>query len=119
MSIRRSGSYGSTDWVISLSCGHSEHRKRKPPAKSIGCAACVNDERIAVSVALMPSESTEKQFDEDSRIMLDAALISAGIAARLGIEPEMVDVRVSAAGRGLEIQGASVWLPPETLKFFI
>ena len=118
-SVKRVGGYGSTEWLISLDCGHTERRKRTPKAPHVGCSACVSDERLAVAMLMMPDDRTVTPPDNDSEVMFQVAMISAGIAARLGIEPEMVDVRVTATGSGLQMEGASVWIPAETLKFFL
>lgn len=116
-SVRKIGSYKTTEWVISLDCGHTERRKRSPKTDRIGCAACVNDERLLINVLRMPGEEPIASVDPDNQVLFDAALITANIASLLRIPSEMVDVRVSATDSGLRLEGASVWIPGDSLNF--
>lgn len=114
--IRKVGRYGTTEWVIALDCGHSERRKRSPKTDQIGCASCVNDERLLVNVLRMPGEEILPSPDDDARVVVSSATIAARVAALLKVPLEMVDVRLSDTPEGLKIQGASVWIPAESLE---
>lgn len=116
LAVRHVGGYGSTQWVISLECGHTEKRKRAPKTDHVGCRTCVQDERLLIDVLRMPSETPTAVVNPDNQVVLDAARLAARIASLLKVTLEMVDVRISAGDQGLEIQGASVWIPKESLS---
>lgn len=115
--VKKVGFYKTTEWVIALECGHTERRKRSPKSDHIGCAACVNDERLLINVLRMPSEEPVASVDPDNQVLFDAAKMTANIASLLKIPSEMVDVRVTATASGLKIEGASIWIPGDSLKF--
>lgn len=105
--------YGSTWWMHRLECGHVEQRKRRSPASTVGCSACLNELRKQTQVFIelrgLPDEAAVQE--DDVAVELQAQKIAAEVASRLAIPSEMVGVQIGSTPSGLKIEGVQVWIP--------
>lgn len=109
LEIWRTGSYGQAQWHHRLECGHIEVRKRKAPAEEIKCAAC-----------LEPENSPRERDARYDPYVADAALVqraTAGLAAQLGVDQELITVVTTIDDRGTpQVSYAQVMFTADHLK---
>jgi hypothetical protein len=101
--VARTTGYGQSWWIAALECGHTERRK-KHPAKSLGCTHCLKEERSLAVMLRMPSSAHVAIVDDPS---VEASLLCSVIAERLDLPAEFVSAHIE----GLQISGFMAWIP--------
>lgn len=114
--VSRTGKWGNFVWTHALECGHVEKRKRKSSRSHIGCAACVEEQRLLIKVFELEEQLSAVPVDQTLQTEGIALRSAARIASLLSIPVEFVDVKMTDSPAGLVISGASVWVPKEILE---
>lgn len=119
-SVLQVGHWGSVGWVHTLSCGHTDTRKRQSPLGAmVGCVRCVLAERfvrpIGSSVALlggMDADGFDSLSSEVATEQASIALEAASVASALGVPVDAVDVVWGPQG----LQYVMVMLTPRDVQ---
>jgi hypothetical protein len=82
-SVERRGSYGNVSYHVSLSCGHIEIVKRKPPSSQMACLQCGGE---------APSSPPGVQIDPVIQMQQTEEFIKTTLASRWGLERDSITV---------------------------
>lgn len=115
------GGYGTTVWHHLLECGHVESRRRRWAKPSMACTVC--DQLAALPPPDTPDVTQHLPDPDGEPVGPDrvagqletAARWRAGIAARLGIPPDQVEVGVEDGA----VAGAVVFLTPQQVAAMV
>ena len=113
--VIREGDWGDVTYRHRLQCGHSEVRKRPAKSDVMACESCLLAKHYQPQAesAVTPAEP-ELFFDpfeaEMAFVEGEAGRIRAGIAARLNVPLDAVDVVVGQVDGRMGVQSAMVFL---------
>jgi len=98
LEIDRVGDWGEVTYRHLLACGHVEVRKRPSPARVIACSGCV--QAAAFTERALPAlvEAPDVDWDEFATAEYETQVVAAGLAGRLGVEAEFVQVASGPEG---------------------
>jgi hypothetical protein len=109
--IKKIGSWGNISYHHFLSCGHVEIRPRASRAPKLACAWCLRSEQKEIEMQSFSSPSQVRiQEDRYADDETEIYTIRAGLASRMNVPIEAVDVVVKDINGKLEIQHATVFL---------
>ncbi len=126
LEIIKAGEWSKVQYLHKLECGHIETRKRAASTPKISCLGCVQAEKAEQVLASLARPSIiEPPIEETWRddIAEDVAhteqeigFIRAGIANRLGISAEAVDVVMEQDEEGVHLSYVVVFFDASTAR---
>lgn len=115
--VVRKGDWGDVTYAHRLNCGHTEIRKRPAKSSVMACESCLLAKRHRPDVqpvAVATVVETDVFFDpfeaEMAFVEGEAGRIRAGLAARLRVPLDAVDVVVGQVDGRMGVQSAMVFL---------
>lgn len=123
--ITRVGDWGEIEWHHQLGCGHVEIRPRKAAGQVMACSGCLTARAFAAGMVPAAATPAPTWTDDDVLVDLDAhveaeiARIRAGLANRLGVSTEAVDVAITTSTGTPQIAYALVFVDADTARRYL
>lgn len=107
LDVQRVGDWGEVEWHHILSCGHVEIRRRRAPG-ALTCTTCIRAADASQALTrtvtvpagsrpVRPSGAGGLRAD-DAGEQVELLQVQAAVAAHVGVDPAMVDIRPTAWG---------------------
>jgi len=112
--VTRKGDWGDVTYAHRLKCGHTEVRKRPAKSSVMACESCLVAKHYLPEAEGVAAPESDLFFDpfeaEMAFVEGEAGRIRAGIAARLNVPLDAVDVVVGQIDGRMGVQSAMVFL---------